>query len=164
MLERTGIPSWEELDKILPPPEVLEKRPVPVIECLERIPCDPCHTSCPTGAIQKFKNINDLPEIDYEKCSGCGICVASCPGLAVFIIDLNYTEEKALVSLPWEMLPFFQVGDTTEALDRSGSVIGEARIEEVRKSYKQDRTLIVSVLVNKDQAMEVRNIRGRGHS
>ncbi|MGC9189473.1 MAG: hypothetical protein ACP5GG_01995, partial [Conexivisphaera sp.] len=36
----------------LPPPDVLEKAvALPIIDCLEDIPCTPCRDVCPTGAI-----------------------------------------------------------------------------------------------------------------
>lgn len=41
----------------------------------------PCATSCPTGAVRPFEDINDNPSSDYSKCTGCGLCVAKCPGL-----------------------------------------------------------------------------------
>lgn len=67
------------------------------------IPCNPCHNELPTGAVVEFKDINDQPEIDYEKCTGCGMCVAKCPGLACFVIDLTFSEDKALLKLPYEL-------------------------------------------------------------
>ena len=66
---------------ILPPQEAWEKKKggYVVIECPQRIPCNPCATSCPTGAVKPFVDINDVPEIDYEKCTGCALCVEPCP-------------------------------------------------------------------------------------
>ena len=59
---------------VLPPQEQWEKKKggYVVIECPKRIPCNPCYTSCPTGAVLPFEDINDTPRIDYSKCTGCG--------------------------------------------------------------------------------------------
>ncbi len=40
------------------------------------IGCGLCAKSCPEGAITM---VNNLPVIDYSKCSGCKTCVAKCP-------------------------------------------------------------------------------------
>jgi len=39
-----------------------------------------CSTFCPDGAIKVHDN---LPEIDYEHCKGCLVCVAQCPPHAI---------------------------------------------------------------------------------
>ena len=53
---------------VLPPKEAWEakKGGYAVIECPKRIPCNPCYTSCPTGAVLPFEDINDVPRIDYS--------------------------------------------------------------------------------------------------
>ncbi len=40
------------------------------------IGCGLCAKNCPEGAITM---VNNLPVIDYDKCSGCKTCVAKCP-------------------------------------------------------------------------------------
>ena len=42
------------------------KGPVVVIECAENIPCNPCETSCPKGAISVGEPITNLPVVDPE--------------------------------------------------------------------------------------------------
>jgi electron transport complex protein RnfB len=37
-----------------------------------------CFTVCPKGAIS-LDDEKDIAVIDYEKCNGCGLCVAECP-------------------------------------------------------------------------------------
>ena len=60
----------------------------PVIECTQNIPCNPCQDACPVGCIKVGSNITSLPVLDGEKkCIGCGMCVASCPGQAIFLIQ-----------------------------------------------------------------------------
>ena len=138
----------------LPSKERMEKGTVVIIECVEDIPCDPCAESCKNGAIIK-ERLTDLPIVDYEKCTGCALCVAACPGLAVFVVD-NSREDKALVYIPYEMLPVPKTGDKGDALDRSGKRIGSAEVAKVRKGTRG--TTILGILVEKDQAMNVRSI------
>jgi Na+-translocating ferredoxin:NAD+ oxidoreductase RNF subunit RnfB len=40
------------------------------------IACGMCAKKCPSGAITM---VNNLPVIDYSKCTGCKTCVAACP-------------------------------------------------------------------------------------
>ena len=37
----------------------------------------PCVAACPTGAT--FKLENGIVDMDYDKCVGCGACIAACP-------------------------------------------------------------------------------------
>jgi len=143
----------------LPSRERLAKGPVAIIECTEDIPCDPCVEACKLGAISKASLITP-PDIDYEKCTGCGSCVALCPGLAIFVINVNYEEEKALVSIPYEMLPVPKRGERVDALDRSGKKIGMGEIVKVTKG--KGATFVVSVAIGKDLAMEARSIQIQG--
>jgi Fe-S-cluster-containing hydrogenase component 2 len=139
----------------MPSKERLEKGPVVIIECDEDIPCDPCVESCKIKAIAK-ESLTAAPIVDYEKCTGCGLCVASCPGLAIFVVDCS-REDKALVYIPYEMLPVPQKGDKGDALDRCGEKIGSAEVAKVRKGTRG--TTILGILVEKNLAMNVRSIR-----
>jgi len=156
--EETGVLTEDEIRKILPPRERLERGPVAIIECVQPIPCNPCVEACKAGAITK-KSLADPPKLDYEKCTGCGECIAICPGLAIFVVHLNFKEGKSLVMIPYEMLPEPERGGIYEALDREGKPIGEARVIAVRR--KPGKTLIVSLEVDRDIAMSVRNIGRR---
>ena len=157
MLERTGIPTDNDLEKVIPDKKRLAQGPVVIIECFQKIPCDPCAISCKLGAIKPFKDINDLPQVDFDKCTGCGICISSCPGLAIFVIDMNYSEEKSLIKLPHEMLPLPEKGEDVYALDRAGSVLGKAKVVRVLKI--KNKTNIISLEVPKSMAMKVRSIK-----
>jgi ferredoxin len=143
----------------LPPRERLAKGPVAIIECTEDIPCDPCVEACKIGAISKV-SLTTPPDIDYEKCTGCGSCVDLCPGLAIFVINMNYEEEKVLVSIPYEMLPVPKRGERVDALGRSGKKIGVGEIVKVRKG--KGATFVVSVAIGKDLAIEARSIQIQG--
>jgi Fe-S-cluster-containing hydrogenase component 2 len=143
----------------LPSRERLAEGPVAIIECTEDIPCDPCVEACKLGAISKASLITP-PHIDYEKCTGCGSCVDVCPGLAIFVINVNYKEGKALVSIPYEMLPVPKRGERVDALDRSGKKIGAGEIVKVTKG--KGATFVVSIAIGKDLAMEARSIQIQG--
>lgn len=151
----TGVLTLEQLENMLPPRERLEKGPVAVIECIQKIPCDPCAHICKFGAIKK-KSLVDPPEVDYEKCTGCGECVAICPGLAIFLVNLNYKNREAMIMIPYELLPTPEEGEIYEALDREGKQVGETRI--ITTKMKKDRTAVVVIAVKKPLAMIVRNI------
>ena len=157
MLERTGIPTDDDLEKVIPDKKRLAKGPVVIIECFQKIPCDPCAISCKLGAIKSFKDINDLPIVDFDKCTGCGICISSCPGLAIFVIDMNYSDEKSLIKLPHEMLPLPEKGEDVYALDRVGSILGKVKVVRVLKI--KNKTNIISLEVPKSMAMKVRSIK-----
>jgi len=157
MLERTGIPTDDDLEKVIPDKKRLDQGPVVIIECFQKIPCDPCAISCKLGAIKPFKDINDLPQVDFDKCTGCGICISSCPGLAIFVIDLNYSDEKSLIKLPHEMLPLPEKGENVYALDRAGSILGKVKVIKVLKI--KNKTNIISIEVPKSMVMKVRSIK-----
>lgn len=157
MLERTGIPTDDDLEKVIPDKKRLAQGPVVIIECFQKIPCDPCAISCKLGAIKPFKDINDLPIVDFDKCTGCGICISSCPGLAIFVIDMNYSEEKSLIKLPYEMLPLPEKGEDVYALDRAGGIMGKAKVVRVLKI--KNKTNIISLEVPKSMAMKLRSIK-----
>lgn len=150
--EEDGIITTEDIQ--IPSKERFEKGPVAIIECPQSIPCNPCVDACPFHAIS-MNDINALPEIDFEKCTGCGSCISKCPGLAIFVVDMTYSDNEALIKIPYEFaLP--KTGDTVKALDRKGDVKGDARVIKVIK--EKDKTAVVSIAVKKSLAMEVRNI------
>ena len=157
MLESTGAPSDRELDSVRPSEERLRRGPVAVIECFQRIPCDPCFHLCKQGAIKPFENINDLPEIDSEKCTGCGICIGGCPGLAIFVVDMSTPSREGSVSLPYEFLPLPEKGHEVLALDREGKVVGKGTV--VKVQTKKNKRTVITIAVPKDLVMVVRNIR-----
>ncbi|MCK7484965.1 MAG: 4Fe-4S binding protein [Bacillus subtilis] len=78
-------------------------KPKAIIECYEDIPCNPCETSCPFGAIEIGPDINQQPRLIVEKCTGCSICVTSCPGLAIIVAQSDGVAGR--LKLPYEFLP-----------------------------------------------------------
>jgi len=160
-LFNSGILVENKPGAILPPQGEWEQKKggYVLIECPQRIPCNPCATSCPTGAVKPFVDINDTPEIDYSKCTGCGLCVAVCPGLACFVIDLTYgTEEEALIKLPYELIPVPEKGQKVKCLNRMGEEISEGEVFAVAEP-KKDRTKVISVIIPKKLVGEIRAIK-----
>ncbi len=152
-----GLPTAAELEKVIPSAEILARGPVVIVECFQDIPCDPCAAGCPSGAILPFQDINDQPEVDYSKCTGCGLCIASCPGLAIFVVDMNYSSAEALIKIPYEMLPLPEKGQIVSGLDRSGQKRADVKVTKVLKT--RNKTNVITILVPKDLAMVIRNIK-----
>lgn len=160
-IKYTGYPSSEEiaLTPGIPSLEDLNKKPLAVIECFECIPCNPCEKSCPFGAITIGENINNLPTLNPEKCRACSVCMTHCPGLAIFIIDINFTSTTALVKIPYELLPLPKEGDEVQCLNRKGEVISLGRIYSVKIGATFNKTYVIAIEIPKEFAMEVRNVK-----
>lgn len=159
-VETTGILTAEELMAApgVPSEKRLAKGKVAVIECGQEIPCNPCESACHFGAIVIGEPLTNLPILVEDKCTGCGLCLPVCPGLAIFLVDALYSDTEAAVSFPYEMLPLPKKGQRVQALDRAGEVVGEGTVVAVQNPRRNDRTPIVTVAVPKAQAMVVRNI------
>jgi len=159
MLINDGIPSKEDLAPVIPSDERLAKGPVAIVECFQEIPCNPCVKACSKGAITMPRDINDLPIVDAERCNGCGLCIWQCPGLAIFVVDMAYSKEFALVKLPFEYVPIPQVGQYVIGLDRAGKQAGQFEVVKVSSGGKKNKTYTVSLAVPHGLAMEIRNIK-----
>ena len=158
MLINDGIPTNDDLAKVTPSEERFAEGPVAIVECFQEIPCDPCLKACSRGAITKPRDINDLPIVDVSLCNGCGLCISLCPGLAIFVVDKTYSEELALVKLPFEYVPVPQVGQYVAALDRAGKELGLFEVIKVTSGGKKNKTYTISLVVPKVLAMEIRDI------
>lgn len=155
-LRRTGVPDKDAVQAVYPTKDRLERGAVAILECFQNIPCNPCATCCPRRAIKAFLDINDLPVIDWEKCNGCAVCVANCPGLAIFVVDENYSPTEALIKLPYEFVPLPTVGSLVQAMNRAGEVVGTAPVVRVQNPPSFDRTAVVHIAVARELAREVR--------
>jgi len=144
-----GIPSLKRLSL---------KKGVAVIECAERITCNPCEAACPQEAIKVGDDITNFPILFEDRYTGCGLCIPACLGLAIFVVNGNYSHSKALVSIPYEFLSLPKVGDQVKALNREGKTICSAEVIQLKNTKKFDRTPIVSFTVPKEKCMEVRHI------
>ena len=54
-----------------------------------------CETVCPTTATHR--RLDGIVDVDYQKCVGCGYCIAACPYYARAIIFLNEYDRESLV-------------------------------------------------------------------
>ena len=136
-----------------------KKGPVVICECVERIPCNPCESACKFNAIKIGEDISNFPEVDFEKCSGCSLCVASCPGLAIFVLDKSYSDLNGKVTFPYEYPVQLTEGFVVDATDRSGKVVCKGTITRIMKNKKLDGTAVISVEVPIQFVDEVRGIR-----
>ncbi|MCR4397741.1 MAG: 4Fe-4S binding protein [Firmicutes bacterium] len=158
-----GYPSLDELRSSpgYPARERAEKGPVAVIECVQEIPCNPCETACPRGAIRVGIPITNLPALDADKCTGCGVCIPKCPGLAIFALDMTYSATEAALSFPHEYLPLPRPGDVVVAVDRGGKAVCASRVLRVSDRPANDRTAVVTIAIPKEHADRVRGIARR---
>lgn len=132
----------------------------PVIECTQNIPCNPCSDACKFGCILMDKDIVKLPEINAEaKCGGCGMCVTSCSGQAIFLVNEDYEPGYATVGLPYEFLPYPEKGAKGMALDRSGAPVCEAEVVSCICSKAMDKTAILTMKVPLEFVNEARFFR-----
>lgn len=160
MLTKTGVPTVEQVLSKFPKRTVLMK-PKAIIECYEDIPCNPCETSCPFNAIRIGENINQIPEIDFDTCTGCALCVPSCPGLAVVIAQIK--GDRAWFKIPYEFLPKPKKGEIWQGLNRHGVTICDALIEGVMESPKNDHTSLVTVSVPESALYDFITIQVKDH-
>jgi len=129
-----------------------------VIECPEKIPCDPCVNACPQDAISIPGTLIELPEVDYDKCTGCLLCIPRCPGLAIFVID-ETPDDHAILYIPYELLPRPKKGDTAIGLDKEGKEQCEVTITKVIDAKKFDHCAVVGFTVPKDLINTIRFIK-----
>ena len=156
---RDGVIRTEQVSTygLMPPEERLrERRPVAMIECIQQIPCNSCALACKLGAI-KMANVNDIPKMDFAKCTGCMACAMTCPGLAIFLI--RSSGESSFVTLPYEFLPTPEVGAEVTALNRKGEVLGKGEVRQVLSPKRNDGTALVTIQVPTAWLMETRAIR-----
>lgn len=153
-----GFVAEEEMDRF---PGVTHQKGVhPVMECTQNIPCNPCQDACPRHCIRIGSNITALPSIDEEKqCTGCGMCVASCSGQAIFLVNEDCGDGTAEITLPYEFLPLPQTGDKGVALGRNGKPVCPAEVVKVQSAKAFDHTNLLTMKVAKEFAMQARFFR-----
>ena len=141
-----------------PSEDRIRKGAVACIECAQEIPCNPCVDSCPSGAITITESITNLPFLDQTKCTGCSLCLASCPGQAIFLLNYNYSDNKASISFPYEYLPLPKSGETVMGVNRDGESVTQVEIIKVDNKKKNDLTAIITVTVEKRFINDIRSI------
>jgi sarcosine oxidase subunit alpha len=163
--------AWDDKAMILkskPGPEVQREKPaqeegvLPVFHCYQEVPCNPCTSVCPEGAIRtEGDSIMGLPYmVDGSKCKGCMNCVAVCPGLAVTLIDYRKDKENPTVTLPYEIWrESVEVGQKVPVTDEDGAILGYYPVEKVTSFGKKfPGTLLVQVRVGRNAAKEAAGI------
>lgn len=130
-----------------------------IIECIQNIPCNPCVTACKSGAIRKT-SLTSSPVLEEEKCLGCKLCVAACPGQAIFLQIRDYEEGFSTISFPYEYLPLPALGQFVQATDRFGQVICRAEVLEVLTSKAFNKTAVVTLKIPSEHADTIRFMKG----
>ncbi len=141
--------------------EILESGLFPVIRCVQEIPCDPCIHVCPKDMIKmKGDPVFGIPEVVKDECTGCTMCVAVCPGLAITLVDLRPEGSDGLVTVPLELLEAgVREGDVVSAVDMNGDPVCQATVKKVARRKVYDRTLLVTLQVPKVKAVLVAGLR-----
>lgn len=160
-LEHVGYITKEELEKYnqVITDSRYEKGPVAVIECIQEIPCNPCETACKQNAIKIGQPITTLPVLDEDACTGCGVCIAKCPGLAIFLVDKTYSATEATVSFPYEYTPLPEKDEVVEAVNRAGQIVCKGKVVKVLNPKSFDRTPVVTLAIMKEYADDVRSMK-----
>ncbi|HNY99945.1 MAG TPA: FAD-dependent oxidoreductase [Anaerolineaceae bacterium] len=136
---------------------------VPVIHCVQEIPCDPCSALCPHGLIDiNNRDIRSIPQFIGNSycCEVCERCVAGCPGLAITLVDYRSNPEKPLVSIPYEFTrETIKATDVVTVLDTEGEPLGDLEVYSIHSIPSSDRTLVVQVEAPIDIANRIAGIR-----
>ena len=150
-----GFVADDEIERY---PGIVHKRGIhPVIECTQNIPCNPCQDACKFGCIKIGEKITSLPVVDENvDCKNCGMCVASCSGQAIFLVDEDIGDGMGTVTMPYELFPLPQIGEKGQALNRSGEKICEAEVIGVKSSPAFDKTNLLTIKVPKEFVMSAR--------
>jgi len=133
---------------------------MPIIHCLQEIPCNPCSTVCPTNSINMQGDpIMGLPQYD-GKCIGCKKCVAICPGLAITLIDFRKDAENPTVTVPYEVsnMPV-QENDKVKGVDIDGNALGDFIVSKILDTKTNNHTQLIELIVPKALAKKVVSFR-----
>ena len=135
----------------------------PVMECTQNIPCNPCQDACPKGCIRIGEKITSLPAVNPDAtCIGCGMCVASCSGQAIFLVNEHLEEGYASVTIPYEFLPLPEIGTKGVALGRNGQKVCDAEIIAVKSVPAYDKTNLLTMKVPAEFADRARFFKTEG--
>ncbi len=164
--ETKAIPdSWYEKAEILKshPGPVQRITPLPgeqgifpVIHCKQEIPCNPCSTVCPEGAIRMQGDPIKGRPLFEGTCQGCMKCLSICPGLAITLVDYRRDPDLPTVFLPYEIgnIPVHK-GDVVHLTDVDGNPLGAFPVLGAKATKDSNRTQIVRVRVPREIAKKV---------
>lgn len=166
--------KWEEKAAILKsrPGPTVHREPtpggkgvMPVFHCEQEVPCNPCTSVCPEGAVRtQGDRLTGLPYlVEGSTCQGCMACVAICPGLAVTLVDFRPDPDHPTVTLPYEIgREQVEKGQRVPVTDRDGALLGHYPVQRVvanRKKYPG--TLLVQVKMERAAAKRAAGIRAQ---
>ncbi|MFA5405536.1 MAG: (2Fe-2S)-binding protein, partial [Ignavibacteria bacterium] len=137
----------------------LSDKYIPILHCYQEIPCNPCISVCPSGAIKlqdALGSIMDLPYFDGE-CSRCGQCIAVCPGLAISVAKKLYGDFAEVV-LPHEFIPNFNANEFIPLTDTDGNYLEKGEVIKINYNKKY-KTYLVSLKVLAENATKIAGIR-----
>lgn len=149
------IDSRQEPVLVIDEPEIPKKKrrekPFVIIDCIYGFACNPCRFACPHDAISKTST-STVPEVDYDKCTGCMECVWQCPGLAIF----GYNLKKQKLFLPIE----YEAEEKSEVflVNNQGEILGEGIIEKILK--KPNKTNVARVKAENITGDDLMKVRG----
>lgn len=126
-------------------------KPFVRIDCLYGFACNPCAFACPHGAITKSAT-NAVPQIDYDKCIGCMLCISQCPGLAIFGYDL--LKKRLFLPVEYEV----KEGSEVYLVNDAGEKMGEGILEKLLK--KENKTNVARISVTSIQEEQLVNVTG----
>jgi NADPH-dependent 2,4-dienoyl-CoA reductase/sulfur reductase-like enzyme/bacterioferritin-associated ferredoxin len=164
--------SWYRTSEILksrPGAKTVEKLPeelegvLPVIHCVQEIPCNPCASLCPHGLIYvDQKDIRQIPTFlgNGFCCEVCEQCVVGCPGLAITLVDYRNSHHHPIVSIPYEFTrqPLQEL-DHVMAMDIEGNPLGEFDVLSVHSIPTSDRTFVVQIQAPQEIASQIAGLR-----
>lgn len=126
------------------------------VYCNQEIPCNPCTGICKKKAIVK-ETLVSLPRYDEKLCTGCLLCVAGCPGQALFYLD----QERGELTFPYEFSDRPAVEESVELVDEYGSLLGIGEVSAYLEKKIYNKTTLVTVRGNLDELHKTRGIRRR---
>ncbi|KAF0092658.1 MAG: Thioredoxin reductase [Fusobacteria bacterium] len=122
------------------------------VYCQQEIPCDPCAASCSKKAIIK-KSLTSLPEFKEENCIGCLMCVANCPGQALFYLN----EEIGELIFPFEFSVRPKLEEKINLVDEYGNILGLGEVKDYIDKKAFNKTTLIVV---KGQLKDLDRTRG----
>jgi len=133
----------------------------PVFHCTQEVPCNPCTSVCPVGALRTERDeITGIPYMtDLNKCIGCLSCVGICPGLAATVVDFRRDGENPTVTMAYEVQKArVEEGQLITVTDNDGAVLGLYPVKRLVTNPKFPGTLMVQVQMDKGKALKAAGI------